>query len=58
MNSNYINIYNNLVNFSRNKKLFTMRENGINPFPHKFNYSHKSKEILSNLVSSGLTRLN
>ncbi|MFL2998137.1 MAG: lysine--tRNA ligase [Candidatus Neomarinimicrobiota bacterium] len=35
----------------RNKKLITMKENGINPFPHKFNYSHKSKEILLNFKS-------
>ena len=35
----------------RNKKLVTMKENGINPFPHKFNYSHKSKEILTNFES-------
>ena len=35
----------------RNKKLITMKENGINPFPHKFNYSHKSKEILLNFNS-------
>jgi lysyl-tRNA synthetase, class II len=32
----------------RKKKLMAMKENGVNPFPHKFNYSHKSKEILSN----------
>ncbi len=32
----------------RKKKILTMKENGINPFPHKFNYTHKSHSIISN----------